>query len=809
MITTTTPEERESANSNYSSFIDVDWDIMKMLRYYWPVGVACLLLGWAASVAYYLTAPPVYESTAEILLMPKDPNLAARGLEGGRNAEATISSDTLATHMILIKSPVIVEEALAKANLLELPSLLENMGPDDKSPADYVMDRLTSSRDGKDAQILCLSFAHNNAEDAKLVVQAVVDQFQIFINKNYTDKNQSAAELITKAQQQLKDELETEEKKYREFSENAPILVGNENSTNVYRAEFEQIESKLTDVRLERAEKEARLKLVQEELNIIRAQNGTNFDKLSLIGDESAERISVFLEVLAGRQDSLYFMAKQPERAEVARGEYADLLKLKAELRALEKEFGPEHSKVQNVKGQIEIVEAFIGSRSETLKVEELEEQFTADKIIDAYVSLLKHDIRASESREVLLLAASKESEIKAKNLLHLEFEGESLKQSVERQKELFNATIDRLHEINLAKDYGGFVNETIRKPMVGQEIWPKLPICAALGTVLGLVLAGCVAIVMELQNRSLRNVEEIEQITGTSVISVIPKLVDHLDPEVQERIRETNDPFAPTIITHHQPKAREAEVFRGLRTTLLFKSNAISAKTIGFTSPTAGDGKSTVSLNLAVSLAKAGQRVLIIDTDMRRPTLAKNLGLQSKSGLSDILEGRVKFEDAILHTVEPNLHALLTGKAPDNPSELLTSLQFRALLTAARAAYDLVILDCPPVLAVVDPCVIATEVDAMVLVLRINAKSKIELKRTKNLLAEVNASIIGTVVNASRLETVDGDKISYHGVGYGYGSYGGRASEYFRNTNGSGDQSDHTRQESIPTSQGENHTNN
>jgi capsular exopolysaccharide synthesis family protein len=745
-----------------------------------------------------MKTPPTYESSAEILLMPKDPALAARGVESGHNVDATLSTDLLATHMILIKSPIIVEEALKNANLMELPSLLEKMSPSERSPANYVMRQLTSERDGKDSQILCISMEHSNAEDAQLIVQAIVDQFRDFINKKYTDVNQSAAELITKAQKQLEDELGSAEKAYREFSEQAPILVGNENSTNVYRAEFEQIESKLTDVRLERAEKESRLKLVDEQLQIIREQNGSEFDKLALIGDESADRIKVFLEVLAGRQDSLFFMAKQPERAEVARGEYADLLKLKAELRSLEKEFGSEHSKVQNVKSQIEIVESFIDSRSETLKVEEMKEELTADKIIDAYVSLLRHDIRASESREQLLLASSKESEKKAKDLLHLEFEGESLKKSVERQKELFNATVDRLHEINLAKDYGGFVNETIRKPMIGNEVWPKLPLCVVLGTVLGLCLAGGIAVVMELQNRSLRNVEEIEQITGTSVISMIPKMVEHLDPEIQERIRETSDPFAPIIIAHHQPKSREAEVFRGLRTTLLFKANSMSAKTIGFTSPTAGDGKSTISLNLAVSLARAGQRVLIMDTDMRRPTLAKNLGLQSPLGLSDILTEKAKFEDAILHTVEPNLHALLTGKTPENPSELLTSPQFRTLLTTTRAAYDFVILDCPPVLAVVDPCIIATEVDAVVLVLRVNAKSKIELQRTKNLLAEVNAPILGTVVNASRLETINGDKISYHGVGYGYGSYGGRASAYFRpgQTSGGEESNGHTRRE-------------
>ncbi len=206
------------------------------------------------------------------------------------------------------------------------------------------------------------------------------------------------------------------------------------------------------------------------------------------------------------------------------------------------------------------------------MRVEEREEDLSADKIVEAYMSLLRHDLRAYDARETLLLADSKAAEAKAKELIKLEFEGESLKLAVERQKELFNATVERLHEINLAKDYGGFVTEPIRAPTKGIEVWPSLPRIGAIGTIVGLILAAAIAVVLELQYRSVRSIEDVEQYAGTTVISAIPRLTEHLEPEVREAIKATGSPVAPSVVTFYQPGSRESEIFRGLRTTMLFR---------------------------------------------------------------------------------------------------------------------------------------------------------------------------------------------------------------------------------------------
>ncbi len=587
--------------------------------------------------------------------------------------------------------------------------------------------------------------------------------------------------MIVEAQKHLP-ELEKAEEDYRTFREEAPLLWNGEKSTNIYQTEYEQIESMLTDLRMQRSELDSRLALVQSQLAQIKEEGGNDIEKLALVDEKSAERIRIFLEIYGGKAESQLFQAQQPERLEAARGEYEGLLKLQARLQALILDFGDEHAEVRALRNEIKTVQEFIDSRSGKLQIAAEEEVLTASKLVDAYVSLLKHDLKAMDDREVLLVENSRIAEEKARQLVHYELDGEMMRLAVDRQKELFDATVDRLREINLAKDFGGFVNEVIKEPELGIEVWPKLSICGALGTLGGLVFGFLGAFTSEMRNRSLRSVQDIEQVSGVSTISLVPKLEVQRDPRSKKSIAASGSKVAPVIVTHHFPHCREAEVFRGLRTTLLFKLHSSKAKVIAVTSPSSGDGKSTVLANLATSLAQAGRRVLLIDADMRRPTVAKIFGINHDMGLADALRKGEPLSKIIVKSECEGLDLVLSGAIPDNPAELLSSPALKELLDAAKDDYDLVLVDCPPVLAVADPCVVATSVDAVMVVLRVNPKSRVELQRTKELLAEVHGNVIGTVVNASRLESSDGRGSDEYGVGYGYGSYGSRANAYFSN---------------------------
>lgn len=748
-------------------------DVLRLLTRQWTKFPACLVLGWTLAVAYYYFASTSYESSSQILLMPKDPNLAAKGLDGSKDVNSTLSEDLLATHMMLLQSPAIVGAALQEAGLSELPSLIESMGPKERTPVNYVIKSLTVTRGGsgkaKNAQILRVSMRHGNAEDAQRIVSAIVLEFQEFLTKKFVDVNQSAAELIGTNKSQLKDDLQQAESRFREFREKAPMLWNGERGTNMYRTEYEQTQQALTELRMEKSQLETRYRLVESQLKEIDQRGGSDLERLALIDGKSAERVRIFVEIYGGKTETELFQSQQPERSEVARGEFENLLKLKTRQRTLIAEYGPEHPEVRLVRDEIKAVEQFLSSKSDKLRLQSEEDKLTPRKLVDAYLKLMQNDLDSINSRESMLTSLSDKAEAEAKALVRFELEGESLKSSFDRQKSIFEASVDRLREVNLAKDVGGFLHEVIADAELGQKVWPKLSICGAIGTILGLGLGGFFALFAELRNDSLRSKREVEVVSGVPVLCVVPILPQLKARRGQRGISGAVDGVHPALCMLHSPQSREAEVFRGLRTTLLFRAAAINAKVIGISSPLLGDGKSTVVANLALSIAQVGKTVLLIEADMRRPTISEILDAESSPGLAEVLREESLFSEAVLCIDQnPHLSVLTAGTIPENPAELLASPAFRKLLDTAKAQYDYVLIDCPPVLAVSDASIVASMSDATLVVVRTNPKSRTEVRRTFEILEEVNAIVVGTVINASALESGEEDSFA---APFGYGN--------------------------------------
>ena len=776
------PAAKETSKIAPESAFEID-PVRLILRHL-PLLVSCVFVGWIIAGVYFLLIPPTYESEADLLLMPKNPAMASGTLQSSQDINTTLSEDLLSTHLMLVQSPTIVKAALEKDGLTELPSLVESMNSKDRTTTDYVIRKLYVSKGGdgkaKKAQVLKIAMRHGNAEDAYKVVDAIVKEFRLFIDKKYADVNQSAAELIDKAQVQLKSDLELAEKEFKQFQENAPLLWNGDKGTNIYRTEFEQIESTLTDLRIERSQLGSRLKMVEEQLEKINASSGSDMQKLALIDGDNSERIRMFLELFAGRAESQQFQSRQPERLEAARSEYVGLLTLKAKMKAMVLEFGEEQPEVKALKEQIDTVESFLTSKADGLKISGGEEILTPKMLVDAYLSLLKNDMNALADRERLLIAQSKEAEQNAKSLVQWELQGESFQLAVDRQKMLFDATVDRLREINLAKDFGGFVNELIKEPELGEEVWPKLSICGALGTLGGMALGLSLALFLELTNKSLRTVKDVETVSGVPNVALIPSLASIKDVKTRRAIAKSGSKISSALCCYHNPGTVETEIFRGLRTTMFFKSASDDYRLVCATSPRAGDGKSTVISNLAISMAQAGKRILLIDADLRRPNISKLFGANNAHGLSDLLQGRCSLFDSIISSECERLDLLLAGNFSANPSELLSSRKLSEIFEQAKNEYDFVLVDCPPVLAVSDPCIVASHADAALLVIRLNPYSRSEIETSVEKLKEVNGNLLGTIVNASDLESSDGRKLDKSGAGYGYSAYGAHSDSYF-----------------------------
>lgn len=221
-------------------------------------------------------------------------------------------------------------------------------------------------------------------------------------------------------------------------------------------------------------------------------------------------------------------------------------------------------------------------------------------------------------------------------------------------------------------------------------------------------------------------------------------------------------------LVAFAEPKHVVAEQFRTVRTNIEFAGAALDkCQIVMFTSSAMSEGKSTVAANVAVTWAQAGKKVLLIDCDLRRPTVHATFRTLNLEGVTSILTGKTKADEVVENTFVNDLSIITSGPVPPNPSELLNSKRMGALLDWAREHYDIIVLDAPPVLAVSDVQVLVPKTDGVVVVANMGKTLKGDMRRTVEVLNLAQAKILGSV---ERVRAKHGDKGYGYGYGYGYG---------------------------------------
>lgn len=272
-----------------------------------------------------------------------------------------------------------------------------------------------------------------------------------------------------------------------------------------------------------------------------------------------------------------------------------------------------------------------------------------------------------------------------------------------------------------------------------------KRPIqCLGMGGAVGFSIAFGLAYFFAVTDHRLRSADDVRKHLGLSVLGQVPSF-SASSLQLAAKARPDLD---PTLFYLTRPGSVEAEAYRSIRTSLFFRCQRLGLKVIQVTSAEPQDGKTTVAANLSLAMAHAGKKVLLIDADLRCPKVHKIFRLRHEIGLSDVVSGEIQFENAVQTCDVERLSLLSAGLTPANPAELLGNSTFETLLEKLRLEFDYIVVDTPPLVAVSDPCIVASRVDALVMVVRAGKNNLTTIETGCEMLSALSIDILGVVVN-------------------------------------------------------------
>jgi polysaccharide biosynthesis transport protein len=710
------------------------WRIL--VRRKWVV-VATLAVIWALWVLGTLRETRLYEAVSELAIFPENSNVL--GLKDGEapSAEDWDYSVAIETQTAILRSDSLALKVIDKMHLDRDPRFVGGQGTRPDSGRD-----LSSLRPSYEETTSLLNAFHAGLSlraiprtrlveirylhhDPNLAAEIVNTLARTYIEENFKKKYESltqTSEWLSTELQDLQLKVETSEEKLVRYQKDHSIL-GVDEKQNIVTAKLDELNRELTAAESDRIQKESLYRF---------ATSGDPVLLAKMSPDESAG-----------------LLGKLREKEADLDTQYAQLTTV----------FSSGYPKVTEISNQLKQVRSQIAA----------EEKRMQDRLRSDYLAALQ--------RETLLTSAFEQQKQEANKLNESAIAYSVLKRDAESNRQLYQDLLQRMKEAGVT---AGLKSSNIRVVDVARTpthpVTPNIPRSLKLGFLLGLCSGVGLAFLLESLDRTVRHMEELSAISTLPALGTIPLQLSsngHLRKRLKTVPVETEESESPALVTYARPKSEAAEAYRALRTSILLSSFGAPPKVILVTSAMPQEGKTTVSANSALVLAQRGSRVLLVDADLRRPAIGKLFGIRSRGGLSTLISGSDKVEEVVLPCPEvPNLWILPAGPIPPQPAELLGSAVMKDLIAHWRDFFDHIIIDTPPCLSVTDAVLLSPEADRVILVARAGQTTKAALRRACDLLLQVNAKVMGIVLNALNRHAADG----YYQYGYG-GRY---ASHYY-----------------------------
>ena len=650
-----------------------------------------LVLGILAAVVvavglYSFLAPPMYECRASLLVQSDNVNLSLATEAGLGTLLGGGSGPSVETELAILNSKQLVERAVRRSGL----------SPERRS------DWLLEARDvNKTAVVRVVARAHSVAKARLLCTNAVAEYLECTRRLN-REAAGTAARFVQGQAEEAERKLVAAQERLRSFKEQTgTIALDVETKERVSR--LAEIGQQLEQAKAEQAAAQAQARRVKSLL----AEQAPTVIASSNIGENP---------VVSQLQQTLTEL--ETKRAEALQ------------------EYVPTSSTVRTLDGQIADTRRRLAGLAREHAETVIREQHRAVNPIHQSLLQTTAELAAAQSaglaRIQALGGAVKNGEQELASLPEREFQLAQLMREVETYAKTFGLLTAKYQELRINEEAEVANARVLEQPKaLTHRVTPRRGLNLALALMLGLLLGVGAALLADHFGASLPFSDRVPEHLGTGVLGHV------------RAVPEGSGLLLPDL----HSGTELAEDYRRLRASVALAPGGASLQALLVTSPGSGEGKSVTAINLATAFARQGRRVLVVDSDLRRPSLHEKLGLPGGMGLAEVFVGKAGLEAVIRETTVPNLHLLPAGEARAEAVDLLEVGRLRALLAELRTRYDLVVLDSPPALGIPDAQLLARAADGVLVVVGSPA-NRHELARMRQLMAFIQATVIGAVVN-------------------------------------------------------------
>jgi polysaccharide biosynthesis transport protein len=716
-------------NLKDQDYVDLQqyWLILK--RRWLP---AAVVVGSVFGVTAFVTfqQKPIYEAESKLLFNKNNPVSALSGLNSqiGELAGVSQLSNPLETEAEVIRSYPILQKTITKFNLKDKrgkPLKVEEFL------------KLLKVKSVKGTDILGLSYRSTNSQEAANVLNSLMgDYIENNISVN-TAEARAAREFLSKQLPEVERKVVQAEAQMRRFKDENNV-VSLEVEAKVGVESLKMLSSQITEI--------------QAGLVDVNTRSAALKSQLELSTQEAVELST--LSQSPGVQQVLTEYQKVQDELAVARtrltNEHPTIVNLVEKEEALQKQL---EGRVTKIAGSSESVP------EQNLQIGQLKQSLTVD-LVKSEVERLAMADRLADLRKSFLVYQGRLTIIPK-----LEQKQRALERRLQVAQGTYQQVFKQLQEVEVVeKQTLGNVRVISSALIPDNPVSPKIPLNLALGGFLGVLLGAGTALILEAMDKSVKTVEEARRLIDYPLLGTVPQFKKKESSEGGLDLPVLNNPYTAV-----------SAAFEMLQANLGFTLFGKTVKVIVVSSSVSGEGKSFVAANLAVALAQVGQRVLLVDADMRRPRQHAIWELPNLMGLSNVIAGQAEYK-TVTNEALVTLDVLTAGTIPPNPLALVESQQVRSLIAEAASDYDFVIIDTPPLTAVPDALILGKQADGVLLVVRPGVANTDSIRATKNQFENSGQKVLGIVVNG----VTSG---SGYGGYYTQGYYGGQGNH--KNNNG------------------------